>query len=111
MNIEDEEWALYRSERSFDPSALSSSCSDLDFLTALGERLRGLRTARDMSRRELAGASGMSERWIARIESGKGNITILLLRCLASAFRQRPVQPAVDIETNLRCNKELSGGL
>ncbi|WP_312011469.1 MULTISPECIES: helix-turn-helix domain-containing protein [unclassified Bradyrhizobium] len=111
MNIEDEERARYRSSRSFDSSVLSSSCSDLDFLTALGERLRELRTARGMSRRELAGASGVSERWIARIESGKGNVTILLLRRLASAFRQRPVQPAVDIETNLRCNKQLAGGM
>ncbi|MCP1972921.1 MULTISPECIES: helix-turn-helix domain-containing protein [Bradyrhizobium] len=110
MNIEDETRALYRSVRSFDSSALSWSCSDHDFLAALGERLRELRTARGMSRRELAGASGVSQRWIARIESGKGNVTILLLRRLASAFRQRPVQ-AADIETNLRCNKKLSDGM
>ncbi len=64
-----------------------------------------------MSRSELADASGVSERWIARIESGKGNVTILLLRRLASVFRQRPVQLAVDIETSLRCNKELSDGM
>jgi DNA-binding XRE family transcriptional regulator len=58
-----------------------------DFLRELGDRLRGMRLSRDMSRRELARRSGISERYIAQIESGKGNVSIVLLLRIAHAVR------------------------
>ena len=40
-----------------------------------------------MSRKVLARVSGISERYIAQLESGKGNVSIMLLRRLALAIR------------------------
>ena len=48
-----------------------------------------MRLSRDMSRRELAGRSGVSERYIAQIEAGKGNVSIVLLLRIAHAVRSR----------------------
>ena len=53
--------------------------SEGDFLIQLGARVRETRLLREMSRRELAGRSGVSERYIAQIEGGKGNVSIVLL--------------------------------
>lgn len=55
------------------------------FLSHLGERLRALRALRDMSRRELARQSGVSERYIAQIEAGRGNVSVVLLLRIAQA--------------------------
>src|SRR5256885_14337579 len=39
-----------------------------------------------MSRKLLAGDSGVSERYLAQLEGGKGNVSILLLRQIAAAL-------------------------
>ena len=57
------------------------------FLKQLGERLRSTRQRRSLSRRELARRSGISERYIARIEGGTGNVSIVLLLRIAQALR------------------------
>jgi len=59
---------------------------DEAFLAELGERVRELRARRGMSRRTLADASGVSERYLAELESGRGNISVLLLRQIAVAL-------------------------
>ena len=56
------------------------------FLRAFGERIRGERARRGMSRKLLARHSGVSERYITQLESGKGNVSILLLRQIATAL-------------------------
>jgi XRE family aerobic/anaerobic benzoate catabolism transcriptional regulator len=56
------------------------------FLQALGERLRTMRRQRGMPRRVLSDQSGVSERYIAQMEAGSGNVSILLLRALAGAL-------------------------
>ena len=61
--------------------------SEREFLALLGERVRGMRLLRDMSRRELARRSRVSERYIAQIEAGKGNVSIVLLLRIAQAIR------------------------
>jgi transcriptional regulator with XRE-family HTH domain len=61
--------------------------SENDFLAQLGERVRTVRLSRDMSRRQLADRSGISERYIAQIEAGKGNVSIMLLLRIAHAVR------------------------
>ena len=60
--------------------------SEAQFLAELGDRVRSARMHCEMSRRELARKSGISERYIAQIEGGKGNVSIVLLRRLASAI-------------------------
>jgi XRE family transcriptional regulator, aerobic/anaerobic benzoate catabolism transcriptional regulator len=57
-----------------------------EFLRAFGERVRGERARRGMSRRLLAHHAGISERYITQLESGKGNVSILILRQIASAL-------------------------
>lgn len=61
--------------------------SDVDdaFLVEVGQRVRRMRALRGMSRKTLAQVSGISERYIAQLESGQGNASILLLRRLAAA--------------------------
>jgi XRE family aerobic/anaerobic benzoate catabolism transcriptional regulator len=46
-----------------------------------------MRSLRDMSRRELARRSKISERYLAMIEAGKGNVSIVLLLRIAHAVR------------------------
>lgn len=57
-----------------------------DYLCRLADRVRGARARRGMSRRILARDSGVSERYLAELEGGRGNISILLLRQIARAL-------------------------
>ena len=64
------------------------------YLGRLGERVRAWRAAHAMTRKSLALASGVSERYLAQLEGGQGNISVLLLRKLAHAM-QVPVEVLV----------------
>jgi len=61
------------------------------YLARLGDRVRAWRAEHAMTRKTLALASGVSERYLAQLESGLGNISVLLLRKLARAM-QVPVE-------------------
>jgi len=56
------------------------------YLERLGQRVRGERMRRGMTRKQLALESGVSERYLAQLEAGRGNISILLLRQVAGAM-------------------------
>ena len=58
-----------------------------EFLRQLGIRVREMRACRGMSRRELARLAGLSERFVAQIEAGKGNVSIVRLLRIAMVFR------------------------
>lgn len=60
--------------------------SEIEFLEQLGRRVRTMRGLRGMSRKVLARVSGISERYIAQLESGKGNVSIVLLRRVSNAM-------------------------
>src|SRR6185295_11934199 len=60
-------------------------------LAAMGHSVRALRARLGMTRKELASASGVSERYVADVESGRGNVSILILRQLADALGVSPV--------------------
>jgi len=64
------------------------------YLGRLGDRVRAWRAAHAMTRKSLALASGVSERYLAQLEAGLGNISVLLLRKLAQAM-QVPVEVLV----------------
>ena len=57
-----------------------------DFLLSLGARVRELRNRRGITRKTLAHESDVSERHLAQLESGEGNISILLLRRIAAVL-------------------------
>lgn len=57
-----------------------------EFLQQLGQRVRNMRALRGMSRKVLAKVSHISERYIAQLESGKGNVSIVLLRRVSNAM-------------------------
>lgn len=56
------------------------------YLKRLGERVRTLRNQRGMSRKVLAQHARVSERYLAQLETGKGNGSIVLLRRLSRAI-------------------------
>ena len=56
------------------------------YLHRLGERVRNLRNQRGMTRKALAEHAKVSERYLAQLEAGKGNISIVLLRRIARAI-------------------------
>jgi XRE family aerobic/anaerobic benzoate catabolism transcriptional regulator len=56
------------------------------YLRQLGERVRTLRNQRGMSRKVLAKQAKVSERYIAQMEAGLGNCSIVLLRRIARAI-------------------------
>jgi len=64
-----------------------------EFLARLGERVRAARMRRGLSRKALARDSGVSERYLAELEAGRGNISILLLRQVGATL----AVPAVEL--------------
>ena len=63
--------------------------TDTDFrptLADLGARVRAWRARRGMTRRQLAADSGLSERFLADVETGKGNVSINSLEAAARAL-------------------------
>jgi len=69
-----------------DPIAAPRSAKPLDLLARLGARVRALRTARAMSRAQLAARSGVSMRFLAQLEAEAANISLLRLQEVAQAL-------------------------
>jgi XRE family aerobic/anaerobic benzoate catabolism transcriptional regulator len=57
------------------------------FLEALGERVRNLRSRKGMTRRAVAVAADVSERHLANLEYGTGNVSVLVLLQVAHALQ------------------------
>ena len=72
--------------RSHNNKADARERDDSAFLGQLGERVRTARGRRGLSRKLLARDAGVSERYLAQLEVGRGNISILLLRHVAEAL-------------------------
>jgi XRE family aerobic/anaerobic benzoate catabolism transcriptional regulator len=68
------------------PRFESSSRSEGRFLSELGNRVRELRARRGMTRKILSVEADVSERHLAQLESGEGNISAVLLRRIAMAL-------------------------
>ncbi|WP_315702742.1 MULTISPECIES: helix-turn-helix transcriptional regulator [unclassified Bradyrhizobium] len=73
-------------DSSTEQDTAANSDAETAFLEQLGQRVRTMRALRGMSRKVLAKVSGISERYIAQLESGKGNVSIVLLRRVAHAM-------------------------
>jgi XRE family aerobic/anaerobic benzoate catabolism transcriptional regulator len=57
-----------------------------EFLLFLGKRVRELRNRRGMTRKMMAREADVSERHLAQLETGEGNVSIVLLRRIAAAL-------------------------
>jgi XRE family aerobic/anaerobic benzoate catabolism transcriptional regulator len=67
-----------------EPLALSPGESE--FLATLGKRVRAIREHRAISRKQLARDAHVSERYLGQLETGEGNVSVLLLRRIAAAM-------------------------
>ena len=63
--------------------------SDPNFLASVGRRVREARAQRGLSRKALSQEADVSERYLAQLESGTGNASIVLLRRVAVALHMR----------------------
>src|SRR6187551_823415 len=86
------------------PAAKPPSRETDAYLRALGERVRILRNQRGMTRKALARHAKVSERYLAQLETGKGNGSIVLLRRISRAIGMPVTQlvnegaePALDL--------------
>lgn len=59
---------------------------DSRLLASLGEQVRALREQRGITRKSLSTATGVSERHLANIEYGEGNVSVLVLDQIAAAL-------------------------
>jgi XRE family transcriptional regulator, aerobic/anaerobic benzoate catabolism transcriptional regulator len=82
-----------------------------EFLHHVGETLRTLRARRGMTRRALAAQSGVSERYIAQMEAGSGNASLLVARALAAALGVSIIQLLAPHEAEQALADGLLGGL
>jgi len=64
----------------------AAEAPDAVFVTGIGRMVRLSRAKRGMTRRQLAQESGASERYLAQIESGQGNPSVLILKSIAQAL-------------------------
>jgi XRE family aerobic/anaerobic benzoate catabolism transcriptional regulator len=62
------------------------------FLATVGQRVRGAREQRSWSRRELSQRSGVSERFLAQLETGQGNISLIRFAEVAAALGTTPAE-------------------
>lgn len=93
------------------------TAGEAEYLVRLGERVRAWRARRGMTRKLLARDSGVSERYLAQLEAGRGNVSILLLRQIAAAMntplaelaREGP-EPPVELSLLLQQLQRLSPG-
>src|SRR6478752_7824029 len=70
------------------PAAVSTDANpeDAAFLAALGRQVRESRERRGLARKAVSQTAGVSERYLAQLEGGEGNASVLLLRSVANAL-------------------------
>src|SRR5688572_5581760 len=71
---------------SADVTVAPSSHGDPAFAAAVGSLLSSCRARRGMTRQQLAQRSGTSERYLAQIEGGQGNPSVIVLKSIADAL-------------------------
>src|SRR5215510_12287370 len=76
---------MANSEQARDIAEVSGR-GDAVFAAEVGRMVRLGRARRGMSRRQLAQDSNTSERYLAQIESGAGNPSVLVMRAIADAL-------------------------
>ena len=67
-------------------ASLSETTADASFAADVGRLVRRGRARRGITRRQLAIESGISERYLAQIEGGAGNPSVMVLKTIAQAM-------------------------
>ena len=88
-----------RAHKTVEHSGIGNEVTDAGYLSAIGERVRKTRARRDMTRRMLADLSGVSERYLALLEAGRGNVSVLLLRQVSAALNVPPESLLRDVDS------------
>ena len=70
------------------------------FLASLGERVREVRARRGLTRKAVAVAADVSERHLASLEYGEGNVSILVLLQVAGALQCALAELIGDVTTS-----------
>ncbi len=81
------------------PAIAPQDADDAEFLAAMGRRVRDARERRGMARKVLSQNAGVSERYLAQLEGGDGNASVLLLRSVARALAM-PLTDLIDHRDN-----------
>jgi XRE family aerobic/anaerobic benzoate catabolism transcriptional regulator len=79
------------------PVTAIPAAEEADFLEKVGRRVRELREERGLTRRSLANQADVSERYLGQLETGEGNVSIMLLRRLALVLNV-PISELLEIE-------------
>src|SRR6266487_6326773 len=81
------------------PAVVPHDADDTEFLAAMGRRVREARERQGMARKALSQNAGVSERYLAQLEAGDGNASVLLLRSVARALGM-PLTDLIDQRDN-----------
>src|SRR5271156_1518902 len=82
-------WFMNRSSNSATlllPIEPFEALDDADFLLFVGKKVRDARSRRGLTRKMLAREADVSERHLAQLELGEGNVSIVLLRRITTAL-------------------------
>ena len=77
--------------------------TNTEFLELVGSRIKKIRKEKKITRKLLSEKSGVSERYLALLESGKGNVSIALLRQVAQSL---DVEPEILVSNSAPINGE-----
>jgi XRE family aerobic/anaerobic benzoate catabolism transcriptional regulator len=77
---------ISKSAHPFLPTEPLHAFDDADFLLFVGHKVREARSRRGMTRKMLAQDADVSERHLAQLELGEGNVSIVLLRRITNAL-------------------------
>jgi XRE family aerobic/anaerobic benzoate catabolism transcriptional regulator len=83
---------------SYEPAESVDRLDDAAFLAFVGSKVRDARSRRGLTRRMLAKEADVSERHLAQLELGEGNVSIVLLRRITTALNI-PLADVFTIET------------
>ena len=82
----------------------SKTADDTAYLQRVGDRVRAARDQRGLTRKNLSQTSGVSERYLADLETGAGNASLMVLRRIATALQ-------MDIDMLLSAHPDPTPGL
>jgi XRE family aerobic/anaerobic benzoate catabolism transcriptional regulator len=94
------------------PGLIGLTETDPEFLAGLGRRVREAREQRGMARKVLARGANVSERYLAQLEAGEGNASVVLLRRVAAALGLRIVDlldPGTEVAEQRLIRRFLDG--